>query len=439
MIRTIADFLEQLKTKGLSTISENEDVNHPGMIGDMYEGLTKAILEKAIFEGFNLKIVSGKISNTKGEMTNQIDCMIVEGEGRQLPFSGDWVYHYHQVIAVIEVKKNLFTDDLSSSHENLRSVIQVSRTPEKDGENYIIRALRDAWKSMLRTELPYRHEVDSLPEHEQALYHTLLMEAYFPVRIVIGYYGFKTEHSLRQGFYKFLLNNYKKGNVRGFGPGSLPNLIICGNNSIIKNNGMPFGLPFNYSEKYYWNLCVSSNETPIVHLLEFIWTRISYKYKISSSSIFGRDMDYARTLRFIDCCVELLPESKVGWGYKYFFISAESLEEGVLAEKPELPVWEPVFLTSLQFVVLQVLIQKEFLNYTTDTDFIKAVTKEGFSVDTFIDELVATSLVYKKNSEIRFLTDMCAFAILPDGRNIAGENKNGNFTHWINNYMNQNP
>jgi hypothetical protein len=143
MIKTVSDFLEEFKAKGLAMIRVNEDIDHPGLIGDMYEGLTHAMLKEAVFQNLDLKIVSGKITNTKGQMTKQIDCMLVKGEGRKLPFTDEWVYHYSQVIAVIEVKKNLFSSDLASSYENLKSVLDVSREPEQPGEQYMTEILRD--------------------------------------------------------------------------------------------------------------------------------------------------------------------------------------------------------------------------------------------------------------------------------------------------------
>jgi hypothetical protein len=180
MIRTVSDFLSELKSKGTELIKKYEIIDHPVLIGDMYEGLTQDLLNRAIFEGLNLKIVGGKIINSKGDVSNEIDCMIVEGEGEQVPFTEKHIYHFTQVIAVIEVKKSLYSNTLGDSFSNLKTVIDISREPEKDGDDYIIRSLRDAWRAMLRTELPKRHELDSYSETEQTIYHTLLMEAYFP-------------------------------------------------------------------------------------------------------------------------------------------------------------------------------------------------------------------------------------------------------------------
>ena len=431
MIKTLADFLEEFKVKGLSLIRENEDVDHPGLIGNMYEGLTHAMLDQAIFQNLNLKIVSGKITNARGQMTKQIDCMVVEGEGRQLPFTDDWIYHYSQVIAVVEVKKNLFSSDLASSFENLKTVLDVSREPERDGDQYIVEALRDAWRGMLRTELPRREEVDFLPEEQQAIYHTLFMEAYFPVRIVIGYYGYKTENSLREGFANLLEDNLQRGIRKGFGIGSFPTLIICGNNSIIKNNGMPYFMPFNYNKPFYWHISVSSNKTPIVHLLEVIWTRLSYKYELSSI-IFGDDFDFAPTHPFLDCKFAKLPDGTMGWAYDYHIFTDDALNTSQTA-----PSWQPAFISQVQASVLVLLTRTGSINYETDASLFNLIHQAETNVDSFINELVNTGLIYKKGPEIRFLKDRCEIIALPDGRFAAGENKSGELSYWLNKYWDE--
>jgi len=430
MIKTIADLLEEIKAKGTELIKKYEIVDHPVLIGDMYEGLTHEILNKGIFEGLNLKIVSGKIKNAKGDVSGEIDCMLVEGEGDKLPFTEKYIYHFLQVIAVIEVKKTLYSNALHDSYSNLKTVIDVSREPEKDGESYIIHALRDAWRSMLRIELPKREDLHLYTEEQQYIYHTLLMEAYFPLRIVFGYFGFKTEFSFREAFANFLGSKAEKGPARGFGAGSLPNLIICGKYSIVKNNGMPYAMPFS-NEEFYWPILVSSHENPINHLLEFIWTRLSYKFNISSS-IFGYDFDSEPVHKYINCKLGTYKEGNFGWMYNYYPFSEQILSEA----RSEKISWAPKFLSKKQFIVILRLCQNEYINYVNDTEFIQSITEDGESLEEFIKTLVETALVYARNNEIRLLTDECQIMILPDGRYCAGENKNAELARWLNKYMN---
>lgn len=56
MINTIKDLLESLRLQGINEISAFSDIKHGPTIGDMYEGLTKEMMDKAIFKnslGYN--------------------------------------------------------------------------------------------------------------------------------------------------------------------------------------------------------------------------------------------------------------------------------------------------------------------------------------------------------------------------------------------------
>jgi hypothetical protein len=125
MIKSVLDLLEELGNNGIKEIEPFLGVKHGPMIGNMYEGLTRKILESSIFQELNLKVVTGKIINSKGEMSNQIDCMIVEGEGEKLPFKDEYLWDINNVIAIIEVKKNLYKDELEGAYLNLKSAMDL--------------------------------------------------------------------------------------------------------------------------------------------------------------------------------------------------------------------------------------------------------------------------------------------------------------------------
>ena len=105
MINTIYELLSLLKDKGVAEIEPYLNIQHNPTIGDMYEGLTKILTDKAIFKGLDLRVTSGKIKNIYGVLSRQIDCMIVVGDGEKIPFTEDYIYEVNKVIAVIEVKK----------------------------------------------------------------------------------------------------------------------------------------------------------------------------------------------------------------------------------------------------------------------------------------------------------------------------------------------
>lgn len=189
MIKTISNLLEEIRKKGIKTIEENEsNINHRPTIGNIYEGLTKEILNKGIFNGLNLFVVANSfIYNDRNELSDEIDCMIVEGKGTKISFTNQFKYHFSKVIAVIQVKKNLFSKDIHSAHWNLNSVKEIGKDIIYD--NYLYDLHYDSYKILTSKDFPTRERVKEFTFRENAIYSTLMMEAYYPVRIVISYYG----------------------------------------------------------------------------------------------------------------------------------------------------------------------------------------------------------------------------------------------------------
>ena len=74
VIKTVSELLLEITNKGVSEIEPFLNIGHNPMIGSMYEGLTQDIARKAIFDGLDLKVVSGKITNKNGDLSRQIDC-----------------------------------------------------------------------------------------------------------------------------------------------------------------------------------------------------------------------------------------------------------------------------------------------------------------------------------------------------------------------------
>lgn len=415
MINTIADLLLQIKEREIELIKKYEIIEHPVLIGDMYEGLTKEILNKAIFKELNIKVVSGKVKNSKGAFSSEIDCMIVAGEGDRIPFTEKFIYDYNKVIAVIEVKKNLFGKSLNESYQNLKSVKEIGEYDES-AELLINlqKILYDAWLLIFRKELPQRKDLDNLSEQERYTYHTFFMEHIFPIRIVFGYSGYSDEFSLRNGFIKLLNQSIGK---KGFGYASLPNLIVCKNNALIKINGMPYAAPID-QDTGYWPIIFSSNANPIYNLLELLWTRISYKFD-TGSQVFGFENELEMGKTLLLCRFLISPELK-GWEYMTLDLTKDELKNISVHKIP----WEPQYLNINEFNAVALLAKHNELSITDN------------SLDTeTIDSLVNKNLVYIEKMKMRFLTKSCKFALLEDGTYCAGENIDNQFDRWLNNYI----
>jgi hypothetical protein len=419
-ISTIADLINEF-VLAEKEILNKQDIRHPTTIGTMYEGLTAEVLNKSIFKGLNLRVV--KNSFILGCDT-EFDVLLVEGEGENIPYTDRFKYKPEQVISVIQVKKNLYSKDIEKGYNNLKFLIDYfePREPEK----YVGRLFRDSFRHICRKDVTARKSGE-LSENEELLFHTLRIEAFLPVRIIWGYNGFVSEYNFRNSFYKYLSKNIttdinnKNG---GFGPHNFPNLIICGQYSMFKNNGMPFMAPV--QEENWWPFYASSSYNPTYYFLELIWTRLSYKFEQILGEIFGEDLSMEPASRFLDCRVQKL-EGHQGWEYNNILISDKNLKANT-----EIAEWQPVEIDITQHVIISQLCENGEIALETDKDLESDVIEGGYlSLTDFLEKLKATGLVHIENKKLKLLTDQCQCAILPSGKFVAGENKSGRFTNWL--------
>lgn len=344
IIETIHQLLVAMKKNGIKEIEPYLNIGHNPTIGDMYEGLTQQLMEKTIFKDLDMHVVSGKITNSSGKLSKQIDCMIVLGQGDKLPYTDKYIYDINNVIAVIEVKKNLFSNELSDAYDNLKSVIDVA-TPNRDIR---VNMFRDAFTGISKMELPEHEQVNRLEEKYQLLYHSLVIECFLPIRIIFGYDGFANEQSLRKKFVEYISQHVdpSTGNAKGFGATSLPNLIIAKENSLIKTNGMPYAITFDEKDEYCW--IASYRRNPLRIFLELLWTRLTYLHDVPTN-IFGDTL-------IEEALMPLLATygTKKGWKYKVIEYSEQNF-----IDMDKDSNWKPVVLSQAEFVLLNQLCIKE--------------------------------------------------------------------------------
>ena len=80
MLQSVSDLLRALQIAEAKILSESE-ISHPGVIGEMYEGLTSQILELPLPKSCNLRVATGFLKNKNGQLSRQLDCLIVFGDG----------------------------------------------------------------------------------------------------------------------------------------------------------------------------------------------------------------------------------------------------------------------------------------------------------------------------------------------------------------------
>ena len=114
-IRTIADVVEIFRTSENEKLKEY-NLQHRPSIGDMYEGLSREVLAKALPPNVNLQIVDGFIVDADGNLSPQIDCMLVKQVAETIPYTSSVKCKIEDVVAIIEVKKNAHKSELSDAY-----------------------------------------------------------------------------------------------------------------------------------------------------------------------------------------------------------------------------------------------------------------------------------------------------------------------------------
>lgn len=418
MIQTIYQLLAAMKDRGVKEIEPYLGIGHNPTIGDMYEGLTKELMEKAIFSNFDMHVVSGKITNKSGELSRQIDCMIVIGQGDKVPFTDEYIYEINNVIAVIEVKKNLFSSELSSAYDNLKSVIDIA-TPDKD---FQINLLRDAFIGISKTKLPEYEQVGNLEERLQLLYHSLIVECALPLRVIFGYEGFADEFSLRSKFIEFISKHGSsaKHKIKGFGATSLPNLIIVRENSLIKTNGMPYAITLDETGDYCW--VASYRRNPMLIFLELLWTRLTYLYDVPTS-VFGDSMNEEALAPLL-----LARGTMNGWNYIPIPYTKEQL-----ANMDQDSAWMPTVVSKAEYILLNQLCDDG--SVPIDDDLVEWAKGLGEDINDILTNLNNARLVYNDHGTVKLLTQACRCVIVPGLGYCAADNYDGRLLRWLSRYM----
>jgi hypothetical protein len=416
MITSIAELLQAFIKKEVDYL-DSQKIKHAPTIGKMYEGLAHELLKKGIPAEWGLKVAEGFITNKRGEISNQIDCMLVIGDGEIIPYTNNYKYDIDNVIAVLEIKKNLYSSELSDAYENLKSVYSVLQ-PKKVNNNLF----RDAYVSILGEEPPSRVELKTFPTWKSEIYRFLLVEELLPVRIALGYHGFTSEGSFRNSFITYLESHILEN---GFGPNSLPNLIISDTFSIVKLNGMPYSAPIN-EENNYCHVLTSYSGNPLILLLELIWTKITYRFNFTIPGF--SDSLNIENLKTLLIAKAIDQNGAVGWLYNAFDFSKEKLSSVPLFDS-----WEPIQINNLQAVILQELINEGEISINNDR-FLSMVEDPDYCEAT-LSELISSRLISNSNGKLNLLTRDCTIVAMPDGSLIAGENNSGRLMKWVENYI----
>lgn len=400
MITSFAEFLEKLQGKEAEILA-TEAVEHAPTIGDMYEGLTRELVERAIPKELNLRLVQGFVLGIDGKHSHQTDAMLVMGNrGRQLPKTDIWEWPIADVLAVFEVKKNLYANELVDSITKMRIISLQQKQLVSENRQVHLGPSNNAF-AQLMGRTPESGELEELSSPTGEILRTIAHEQLAPVRVVIGYEGYVDELGLRNSFLDALEN--VPGGLAG--PAVLPNLIVCRNNAILKMNGHPYIVPELGDGE--WHLFGSTREAPMVLLLELLWTRLSNEFHAQFPVDDTLKMEAIAPLL---CGKPIVERERRGWMFH-----AKTLTRKQLAQV-EAQHWTPFEVSLGENVVFGIAMNNGGLALD-DAGLLNAADNFGLSLKEFADRLVAARLFSWRFTGLAHpVGDTIHQVISPDGR-----------------------
>ncbi|MEQ5284954.1 DUF6602 domain-containing protein [Providencia huaxiensis] len=424
MIRTIADLLQEFMHKEAKEL-EKQNIKHGPTIGSMYEGLSKEILNRTIPKELKLKFVDGFISDGEQFSSGQIDCMLVHGDGQKIPYTNSYIWHVKDVLAVFEIKKNLYSADLINSFYKLRQssegFINYIFEGKSDGEIKLnLNPAYNVFSNLTGIKAPTYHERGKLSKENELIYTTVIMEQLMPIKIVIGYDGFSSEYNLRESLYKFIES---QGPSTGYGIPSFPHLIISGKYSLVKNTGYPYISPMRGG---YWDFMLSSKENPIFLMLEFIWTKLSIVFGINFP--WDNSLEEEQLNEFLCAKPVCNADDTGGWIIRYEELSKKTLDKRSIHKN-----WEPIEISHSIYIIFHILSKEDIL--VSSPDFIEFANKSAPSIEDFISQITSTTYAVYGDGKLSLKNDNITTAILPDGRYVIANNELGRFDMWLKNLI----
>jgi hypothetical protein len=407
MIKTVAQMLEQFLAKEKAVLNSS-NITQTTTIGTMWENVSKSILCKSL-PCDNLTVGSGFAEHPSGTLSKEFDCVLAIGEGRKIPYTDKLIFRPEQIVAIVQVKKTLYTKDLDDGFRNLQDILnfEIPHPPN------CLMTVRRSFQIIANVPLP--DDIALLNPSLKGLYQMLLCEAVNPCRILLGYYGFKTEDTFRQGIIDILMSF---AGEKGWGPPSMPGYVIGNGFAAVKNTAMPYGLRMVNDWMPFYT--TTSSISPLEILVEAIWSRLNFM-GFADASLFGEDLTRDSFNRLIDA----RPVSELHWEIRFDGSSVPAHDNQDTAD------WEPWFVSQNAYMLVAILCKI----------FPKPLSRVTFAqipgLLASIQELEKNGIAARRtdnNDLVELLTVECLCIILPDGRFAVGENDSGRMMRWVSNY-----
>lgn len=384
---------------------ESISMQHMPTLGSAYEAIANAGIDNEFVlpPNLDLRVVSGFIEG----LSNQIDVMLVQGEGKQYGLTPQYIYPIERVLCVMEVKKTLTKVDLRDGMDHLAGVQALFQKSFNDrivhGEKFNFSSARENFEKITGEIWPSTDdELDKLTILDRHLFVMLSKELIAPVTILLGFDGHKTESGLRTAMDEIIAPK-NSDDVPMFTPESLPSLVISGDFSLIKQTGRPY---LSIRSDKALVLMGSAKKNIARILLEFIWTKIAAFCNVQMP--FGTDIDYENIKEF------LIARQSQKNDRPCLELSTVALKEGSL-NREAVKVWEPERLTAaaIQLAEFTVLRGGILKNEKSLSAFLKK--KYNVTFENAAKELVKTTIFCMRNNKLKMIAKYTVIASFDDG------------------------
>ncbi|MEW8333868.1 MAG: DUF6602 domain-containing protein, partial [Candidatus Thiodiazotropha sp.] len=399
---------------------------HMPTLGSAYEEITKQGIYKdfAIPRHLDLSVVSGFVSVSGEMLPEQIDCMLVHGQGEQYGLMEQYIYDIENVLCIFEVKKTLNKAAYIDAMDHLAAIrLKFAEYFEHrlihEGYEPDITSARRHFSTITGKIAPEHYSgIHTLPKSDAILFYSLVQESLAPVSIIHGYDGYKTEHGLRNAFIDILDEKNKQIGV-GAGIPSIPSLVTSNQHCLVKGNGIPF---LAIKDKDEWVAVFSTCHNSAKLILELIWSKISCHFNIRMPFNDGLHMDniepllIAKALRIGD---------NVGWMY-----NTTEYKKKIL-KREDNNTWEPMPLGKAEVSAIYIMASHGGYLSLDESMAQYLIDKHKTTIDVVIDNLITTRLFMKDGEYIRPINTHTHIVTLDDDTGYISSERE-RFDLWCN-------
>jgi len=433
---TKASQLLDLFIKEESLKLEGFEMPHMPTLGSAYEEITKQGIDNnfTIPKHLELSVVSGFISIAGEMLPEQVDCMLVHGNGTKYGLTNQYIYPIEQVLCIFEVKKTLRKKDYSDAFDhlgNIRKKYAEHFENKLEFEDYKpdISLARKYYSQITGEIAPQEYpDIHNLSKSNGMIFYSLVQETLAPVSIIHGYHGYKTENGLRTAFLDILEEKSEAGGA-GLGVPNLPTLVTSNQFCLVKGNGLPF---LGIKDKNSWVVISSTRYNSAKMILELIWSKISFYFNISMPWNDGLEIENLQPL------LVALPKetsSSAGWLYQSIELGEKNLK------RENTNSWEPSSLGKAELSLVNIMAMKG--GYLPIDDGIKEYLESnyGTTIENVSENLILSREFMKDGEYIRPINSLTHIITNDDKTGYVSSNKDC-FDLWCNendiepNYMN---